>query len=324
MVSKDFAIIIVIIIVIVIVNIFMFIKIQKQSKNNIKENFSSDDLAKVRTEINKIYDMDVEAIRNLGHISKSLLTGTNYHSTAPGTPGDLTIPADNTKFKGKVSVDGGIGLENTTWGAHIAGHPNRDSIGHIVSDNQGYKKLMIVGNNTAGGVRKVGIWNYLQMNGGIGLENTTWAQATDGHPNSASIGHIVSDNHGYKKLMIVGNNSAGGVRKVGIWDNLDVDRDLDVHRNLHVRGSITIGSTTIRSDGSITIGRTTIDKDGNITYGSIKPHPNNPETLLRMQGDGAHGNQHADFREVCPEGKTMAGFNGRAWTDISRIQAVCR
>ena len=107
MVSKDFGII-AIIIVIVIVIIFMFIKIQKLSKNNIKENFSSDDLAKVRTEINKIYDMDVEAIRNLGHISKSLLTGTNYHSTDPGTPGDLTIPADNTKFKGNVVVDGGI------------------------------------------------------------------------------------------------------------------------------------------------------------------------------------------------------------------------
>ena len=62
MVSKDFAIIASFIILFLIV-IFMFIKIQKQSKNNIKENFSSDDLAKVRTEINKIYDMDVEAIR---------------------------------------------------------------------------------------------------------------------------------------------------------------------------------------------------------------------------------------------------------------------
>ena len=109
MVSKDFAIIIITsIIILFLIVIFLVIKIQKLSKNNIKENFSSDDLAKVRTEINKIYDMDVEAIRNLGHISKSLLTGTNYHSTAPGTPGDLTIPANNTKFKGNVAVDGQI------------------------------------------------------------------------------------------------------------------------------------------------------------------------------------------------------------------------
>jgi hypothetical protein len=322
MILKEFAIItITIFIIMFLLIIFMFIKIQKLSKNNIKENFSSDDLAKVRTEINKIYDMDVEAIRNLGHISKSLLTGTNYHSTAPGTPGDLTIPADNTKFKGKVSVDGGIRLENTTWGKTIAGHPNRDSIGHILSDNQGYKQLMIVGNNSAGGVRKVGIWDYLQMNGGIGLENTTWAQATYGHPNSASIGHIVSDNHGYKKLMIVGNNSAGGVRKVGIWDNLDVDRDLDVHRNLHVGGSITIGNITISANG-ITIGRTAIDKDGNITYGSIKPNPNNPETLLTNVGDSAAEGAYADR---CPEGKTLTGLNLVGWDDdIRRVQGVCR
>jgi len=62
MVSKDFAIIASFIIMFLLI-IFMFIKIQKLSKNNIKENFSSSDLAKVRTEINKIYDMDVEAIR---------------------------------------------------------------------------------------------------------------------------------------------------------------------------------------------------------------------------------------------------------------------
>ena len=40
--------------------------------------------------------MDIEAMRNLGAISKSLLTGTNYHSTTVGVPGTLTIPADNT------------------------------------------------------------------------------------------------------------------------------------------------------------------------------------------------------------------------------------
>ena len=62
MVSKDFAIIASFIFMFLLI-IFMFIKIQKLSKNNIKETFSTDDLAKVRTEINKIYDMDVEAIR---------------------------------------------------------------------------------------------------------------------------------------------------------------------------------------------------------------------------------------------------------------------
>ena len=49
----------------------------------------------IKQEINRQYNMDIEAIRNLGAISKSLLTGKNYHNTsANGNPGTLTIPAD--------------------------------------------------------------------------------------------------------------------------------------------------------------------------------------------------------------------------------------
>ena len=51
---------------------------------------------KIKEEINKQYNIDIEAIRNLGAISKSLLTGKNYHSTTPATPGILTIPAATT------------------------------------------------------------------------------------------------------------------------------------------------------------------------------------------------------------------------------------
>ena len=39
-------------------------------KNNI-ENFSGDQLSTIKEEINKQYNMDIEAIRNLGAISKS-------------------------------------------------------------------------------------------------------------------------------------------------------------------------------------------------------------------------------------------------------------
>jgi microcystin-dependent protein len=95
--------------------IIIIIIYQSMQINNIKnskqENFTSDELSSVRNEINKIYNMDVEAIRNLGTISKSLLTGTNYHSTEVGTPGDLTIPADNTIFKGDMKINGGITVD---------------------------------------------------------------------------------------------------------------------------------------------------------------------------------------------------------------------
>ena len=218
MVSKDFAIIIVIIIVIVIVNIFMFIKIQKQSKNNIKENFSSDDLAKVRTEINKIYDMDVEAIRNLGHISKSLLTGTNYHSTAPGTPGDLTIPATNTKFKGNISVDGTITMGHSQMIYTPSGNM------HLHGEEELYL------------LNKKGV--YISK-AGIGNGNLT----VDGNINMANGGTLQSTG----TMHITGGEKLYLLNRQGVH----IGKNLDGNGNLTVDGDIKIGNTTIRSDGRI-------------------------------------------------------------------------
>ena len=147
--------------------IFMFIIIillvinqKKISKN--KENFvlGNTDLTNLRTEINRNYDMDVDAIRNLGQISKSLLTGTNnIIPSVVGTPGTLTIPANNTILRG-------ITFDNSTWHKTYNSNGKTHSVGYIVSDNNVFKKLMIVGNNT-GGVRSVGIWDELNVNGNM-------------------------------------------------------------------------------------------------------------------------------------------------------------
>ena len=57
-------------------------------------------------EINKIYDIDVESIRNLGMISKSLLTGKNYHNhNNTVEPGTLIIPA-NVIIEGSLTIEG--------------------------------------------------------------------------------------------------------------------------------------------------------------------------------------------------------------------------
>ena len=102
-------------IILFIIVIYLVINQNKMSKN--KENFalSPEDLSSVRNEINRIYNMDVEAIRNLGAISKSLLTGTNtFTPSTTGTPGDLTIPADNTKFLGNIKVSGNSEITGDT------------------------------------------------------------------------------------------------------------------------------------------------------------------------------------------------------------------
>ncbi|MDT8286353.1 MAG: hypothetical protein RQ748_04510 [Elusimicrobiales bacterium] len=67
--------------------------------------------------------------------------------------------------------------------------------------------------------------NSLTINGGAiggtyalrpGYAN--WANYGTGSGGAA----IYNDNNAYRKLMIVGNNSGGGSREVGIWDNLTV------------------------------------------------------------------------------------------------------
>ena len=95
-----------------IIIIIMFFQIQNisKNKNNNYENATNTatdaQLTAINNQIRTIYNMDVEAIRNLGSISKSLLTGTNYHSTTVGTPGTLTIPADKTTLLGSLTANG--------------------------------------------------------------------------------------------------------------------------------------------------------------------------------------------------------------------------
>ena len=57
------------------------------------------------------------------------------------------------------------------------------------------------------------------------LFSTKWSGFPDDKSNGAEISN---DTDGFKQLMIVGNKSAGGPRKVGVWDQLDVNGKLNV------------------------------------------------------------------------------------------------
>jgi len=154
-----------------IIIIYLVINQKKYSKNFDKETFAlqPEDLSVIRNEINRVYDMDVEAIHNLGTISKSLLTSTNIF-TASGTVDNATIPVDNIILKS------GLTLENSTWEKTWNSSGKGSTIGYIVSDNDKHKTLMIVGNNTAGGPRKVTIWDNLVVMY-YKFNNTSWSQS---------------------------------------------------------------------------------------------------------------------------------------------------
>ena len=124
----------------VVIVVYLFNKINNLEKNNIEnmtsvgstQQASQSDDERIRELIREEYNHDIEAIRNLGAISQSLLTGKNYHNTSPGVdPGRLVIPADveiqgklkvnnhiegNTTIKGNTTIDGNL---NTTGYAEI-------------------------------------------------------------------------------------------------------------------------------------------------------------------------------------------------------------
>jgi hypothetical protein len=59
-----------------------------------------------------------------------------------------------------------------------------------------------------------------------------------GYPDKVKDQAEISNDRGtYKKLMIVGNKFGGGVRKVGVWDHLQVHGDQEVDKNFKVKGT---------------------------------------------------------------------------------------
>jgi hypothetical protein len=69
---------------------------------------------------------------------------------------------------------------------------------------------------------------------------SNWQGFPDQAPNQAEISN---DNGVYKSLMIVGNTSAGGRRRVSVWDDLDVNGYLKVNGGALISGDLQINGT---------------------------------------------------------------------------------
>jgi len=83
----------------------------------------------IQSQIQQIYDLDVEAMRNLGAISKTILTGANYSTDGTAlTPGTLTIPA-NIVVLGSVTY-------NDTTGGNLASNSNTNISTSNISINK--------------------------------------------------------------------------------------------------------------------------------------------------------------------------------------------
>jgi hypothetical protein len=89
--------------------------------------------------------------------------------------------------------------------------------------------------------KKVGD-NYVDLKSGIRLSGKWMNGAT------ATNSEIANDTGTYKKLMIIGNKSAGSVRKVGIWDHLDVHGNQSNSGYIKSMDRLCIGGTCINEN----------------------------------------------------------------------------
>lgn len=224
-----------------------------KSKNNNIENFSGDQLSTIKEEINKQYNMDIEAIRNLGAISKSLLTGKNYHSTNTATSGTLTIPG-NTIIEGwAVAMPiGGIML----WTKTTPPPPNTTKFklsGFTLTGTD--KWAPCNGENGTPDLRNrfpigQGNWNKALksvIGGNVPTRNHIHSIGNDTHHHQqTTVSRIDDHNQGGKRWTVSADNAfSSGVKDQDIYDKVVVDSSNKTRDTAHSHGGRTGGSAKI-------------------------------------------------------------------------------
>ena len=106
-------------------------------------------------------------------------------------------------------------------GNNVSAPVNVGSAGQVKSGDLGV--LGNVGIGTPTPWTRLTVVGALGGNIGFAPSYTAWASYGVGDGGAA----IYNDNGSYKTLMIVGNNSAGGSRQVGVWDNLTVNGQMN-------------------------------------------------------------------------------------------------
>jgi len=136
--------------------------------------------------------------------------------------------------------------------------------------------------------------NHVDLKSKIRLSGK-WSGYPDGAKDTAE---IANDSGSYKKLMIVGNKSAGGVRKVGVWDHLQVHGSQNIDSNLAVGGALTVNGIVNKK------------KHWYWKNGSHQSHGNEIHYLDRQSNH-------------CPQGEFMSGIRWLRHGGNLEMQLLC-
>jgi hypothetical protein len=196
------------------------------------------------------------AVNNNGGIN----VGGNWSRVATGqvhadhfhSRGGMNIEGEST-FKNRIVVNGG------GWDASHAGkHPSyirgevviengdgsglthfnhRNVHGNYIRGRTQFDNGEVVINNklsTSGDIIAKNRNILAELDGKVGgdLHGIRFSRNWTGYPDGRTDGaEIANDTNHHKTLMIVGNKSAGGSRRVSVWDRLEVNGDLNVSGN---------------------------------------------------------------------------------------------
>jgi hypothetical protein len=160
-------------------------------------------------------------------------SGANIYGATP----EIYANGDNHTGGGiLVADDGGFFDYNDGWityngstGLKIAGNSGPSSSGN----------LDVTGNLTSGGAVSAHTFDGAYMPSYL-----NWATYGTGAGGAA----IYNDHGSYQQLMIVGNNSSGGNRKVGVWDQLNVNGSEYISSYLDNSGNTDMGGYARAND----------------------------------------------------------------------------
>ena len=157
---------------------------------------------------------------------------------APGAPLSIEATGDPSSQKKAINFYADFANEKPEWILSLNPRidptkPETARAGFSISDADGNSMLFVdatgkvgVGNIAPGDELDVGGYMRILTDTNPLRFTSAWSNFTGSATNHAEISN---DTVSYKTLMIVGNRSAGGVRRVSVWDRLEINGDLAVN-----------------------------------------------------------------------------------------------